>query len=92
MCTSYFWQQLNKIPPPLLPNSQVLLWTNFSETSYKYSAAGSGFWSWLHIFFNGALTHLYVMNSLPNDRILDQLQLKAYADGTIKGTDKLKFV
>ena len=33
-----------------------------------------------------------MLNSLPNDKILDQSRLKAFADDTIKVTQKLKFV
>ena len=41
---------------------------------------------------NGLLKQQYLLNSLPNDKILDWSKLKACAEDKINVTEKLKFV
>ena len=38
------------------------------------------------------LIYLTMLNSLPNDKILDWSKLKAFADDKLNATEKLKFV
>ena len=42
--------------------------------------------------FTGSTNHFFFINSLPNDKILDQSKLKALADDTINVNQELKLV
>ena len=46
----------------------------------------------LFIFYMGVFSLDRSFNSLPNNKILDQSKLKAFADDKIKVIEKLKFV